>query len=296
MASWTDKDLLEMNAKYAAEDVAFHVRPLRAAIEILGGSFSLDLLSNPEVSTIGEAFMRLIPEVDYTWPKLGIGLAASGDRVRLVRVPVMYGKVTIVPHEMIDFGDWQQWEAWCMHDPAIVAMSCFAVADMFDLACGYSDLRGKSQIAENYWTLTLSNLETVAKTLSNNFLVPAVTQNVCMTAELSLKAALLFLGVEEKTLASRKFGHNVDRLAELLAEKVPHRDDLLVGEIVQRLPKYVDSRYSVTHRTRLELIKLGLGVQFVAASSMRRLTDRDLALQMEENDGWPSARKNYFDS
>ena len=103
----------------------------------------------------------------------------------------------------------------------------------------------------------LSNLETVANTLSDNFSAPAVTQAVCMTAELSLKAASLLLGEEGKTLASREYGHKVDRFAELLAEKVPHRDDLLVGEIVRRLPDYVGSRYSATHLRRLELIELG---------------------------------------
>ena len=295
MASWTDNDLLELDGKYAAEGMAFHAQPLRAAMEILGESFSLRLLPNPEVSTIVEAYARLFPEVDNTWPGMGTGLAASVDRVRKVRVSVVYGRMRFAPHEALGFNDAKQWQGWCRHDRAVAAKSCFAAADIFDLTYGFDDLRGRSQVADNHWTLALLNLETVANTHSANFSAPAVTQAVCMTAELSLNAALLFLGEEVKTLAGRECGHKVDRLAELLAEKVPHRDDLLVGEIVRRLPDYVGSRYSVTQLSRLELIDLGLGVQFVAASSIRRLTDRDVALQMEDAN-WPGAKQKCFES
>jgi len=295
MASWTDNDLLELDEKYAADGIAFHARPLRAAMEILGRSFSLGPLPNPEVRSIAEAYGRLFPEADNTWPGMGIGLAASVDRVRKVRVSVAYGSKRFAPHEALGFNDAQQWKRWCRRDCTVAAKSCFAAADIFDLTYGFDDLRGRSQVADEHWTLTLSNLETVANTLSDNFSAPSVTQAVCMTAELSLKAALLFLGEEKETLASPKYGHKVDRLAELLAEKVPHRDDLLIGEIVRRLPDYVGSRYSVTHLRRMELIELGLGVQFVAASSIRRLTGRDVALQMENAD-WPGARQKYLGS
>ena len=295
MASWTDNDLLELDERYAAAGIAFHARPLRAAMEILGRSFSLGLLPNPEVSSIVEAYARLFPDIDNTWPGIGTGLAASVDRVRKVRVSVVYGNMRFAPHEEFGFNDAQEWKGWCRYDRAVAAKSCFAAADIFDLTYGFHDLRGRSQVADDHWTLTLSNLETVANTLSDSFSAPAVTQAVCMTAELSLKAALLFLGEDGKILASQEYGHKVDRLAELLAEKVPHRDDPLVGEIVRRLPDYVESRYSVTHLRRIELIELGLGVQFVAASSIRRLTDQDVASQMEDAD-WPGARQKYLGS
>ena len=35
MGTWTDDDLLELDAKYAAEGIAFHARPLRAAMDVL---------------------------------------------------------------------------------------------------------------------------------------------------------------------------------------------------------------------------------------------------------------------
>ena len=295
MATWTDDDLLALDAKYAVEGMAFHARPLRAAMDILGANFLLGPDPDPEASSIAEAYARLFPEVNRTWPGMGTGLAASVDRIRKVRVPVVYGSMRFAPYEALGFSDARQWEGWCRNDRAVAAKSCFAAADIFDLTYGFDDLRGRSRVADDHWTLALSNLETVANTLGENFSAPAVTQAVCMTAELSLKAALLYLGEEARTLAGRKYGHKVDRLAEFLAEKVPHRDDPLVGKIVRRLPDYVGSRYSVTDLGRLELVELGLGVQFVAASSVRRLTDRDIALRMEDAD-WPGARQKYFDS
>ena len=121
MASWTDNDLLELDGKYAAEGMAFHAQPLRAAMEILGESFSLRLLPNPEVSTIVEAYARLFPEVDNTWPGMGTGLAASVDRVRKVRVSVVYGRMRFAPHEALGFNDAKQWQGWCRHDRAVAA-------------------------------------------------------------------------------------------------------------------------------------------------------------------------------
>ena len=294
MRAWTDDDLLELDAKYAAEGRAFHARPLRAAVDILGANFLLGGVGDHEASSIVEAYTRLFPEVDHTWPGMGTGLVASEDRVRKVRVPVVFGSKRFLPYEALCFSDARQWEGWCRHDRAIAAKSCFAAADMFDLTYGFDELHGGSRVADDHWMLALSSLETVAITLDANFSAPAVTQALCMTAELSLKAALLYLGEKQKTLASRNYGHKVDRLAEFLADKKPHRDDPLVGKIVRRLPDYIGSRYSVTDLRRIELVELGLGVQFVAASSVRRLTDRDVALRMEDAD-WPGARQKYFD-
>jgi len=44
---------------------------------------------------------------------------------------------------------------------------------------------------------------------------------------------------------------------------------------------------------RLQVVRLALGVQFIAASSLRRIASADLALQME-TDEWPGPRQPFL--
>lgn len=107
-----------------------------------------------------------------------------------------------------------------------------------------------------------------------------------MTAELAMKACAAHLGVGAPEL--KELGHRHARLAARLAALKPHRDGTLVSTVA-RLPSYVGSRYQAAGMTRLDVVHLALGVQFVAASTVRRLTDRDLALEMERG-SWPGPR------
>lgn len=292
MANWTDEDILALDRRFAMEGVAFHARPLHAAMELLQGGFSLGLGPNPDVDRIQEAYQRLVPEVDTVWPGMGNGVAASIDRVRPITVAVVFGSAAIEVHDALGFSTKEEWWDWCRKDRNISGQSCFSFADVYDLAYGADDLRGTSIDADQHWKMVLSNLESAATTLTQNYATPAITQQICMIAELSMKAALLYVGTEAKLLRSRKVGHDHRVLARMLAEAQPHRDDELIALVVEQLPAYVASRYEETDKTRLQLINLLLGVQFIAASAARRFSQRDLAISMEV-DEYPGPRTRY---
>lgn len=40
MIEFTDNDILGLDARFAQEDIPFHARPFRAAMEILGNQFT----------------------------------------------------------------------------------------------------------------------------------------------------------------------------------------------------------------------------------------------------------------
>ena len=290
--SWTDSDLLRLDREYAWKGIPFHLRQIRAVVDILG-HISFGGRSDPAADAICEAYERLVPETGKGLPPVGVGLAASVDRVCKVHVPLALGtSYRFVPEEALGIDTDEEWSRWCRGDSSIGARSYLAVADAVDFAYGLDDLRGRSDPAIRFWTKARSHLAEIAEILSGTEAGPTVTQAIFMTAELSLKAVLLFLGETESRLARRDIGHSVVRLAELVAARRPHRDDPLVGEVAESLPDYVNSRYSVTKLTRLDLVQLALGVQFVAASSVRRVGERDLALQMESSD-WPGTRGSY---
>jgi len=104
---------------------------------------------------------------------------------------------------------------------------------------------------------------------------------------LSLKGALTYLGEKYDRI------HHLSVLATSLARSRPHRDDVLIFDVIKRFPDYVDSRYKAKGLTRFDVVRLALAAQFIAASSVRRLSPVDLAQAME-GDSWPGKRQPFL--
>jgi HEPN domain-containing protein len=293
MATWTDNDLLALDAKYAAGGVAHHARPLRAAIEILGGGdLIMAILPNPETTKIVERYRELVPEVSSTWPGLGIGVAASVDQARKVTVPVPFGTNNIEVWEALGFNSKVEWWKWCREDSGIAAETAFAAADMNDFAHGLNEIeQSHNTAALTLWAMARSNLEDAANTLPATFSVDSVIQPICMIVELSLKALLVWNGADPDSFKGPK-GHDLTSLANRVANDSPHRDDLLAMDLIASLPSYVASRYSPAGLNRLKVVRLALGAQFILASTLRRVTSTDLAVEFESG-GWPAPRRPF---
>ncbi|PVE22712.1 hypothetical protein DC522_19405 [Microvirga sp. KLBC 81] len=293
MQTWTFETLRALDIKYAEEGLHLHQRPFRAALDILGISFSIGVGGNPEAQRIMAAYAEMIPEVRSSWPGVGIGLAAVVDQVRRVIVPiVMGGPQRLEVWRGLGFPTKEAWWKWCREDHDFAARTSFAFADLYDLTYGLDDLRGAAGPEFTLWKMAVSNLEDVANILPTGFSVDSVLQPICMTAELSLKGALIHNGADPSSFKG-KDGHNLLKLMDRLALEIPHRDDAAAREIVLRLPPYVQSRYSPIGLRRLQVVRLAVAVQFLAASTVRRFSHRDLASQMETG-GWPAPRRPFF--
>lgn len=295
MESISDERILELDEQYALAGVPFHARPLQAAVDILGGSFSLGIFSNPSVKLICKAYERLVPEVVYTWPGMGTGLIASVDRVKAVKVGVGYGMPKLTPHEMLGFPDHATWEVWCRNKQQIAARSMYAFADIFDLVYGIDDCEKLSPgrgpellgLAASHLAMATHSLEQTGTPWGSQL------QPIHLTAELSLKGALVQIGVEEKELSKREYGHNLAAIAEKLIAERPHSDDQQLLAVAEKMPGYVDNRYRGSKLSRLEVIDLALGAQFIAGSAVRRVSQRDIGSIFEVSD-WPGPRHKYF--
>jgi HEPN domain-containing protein len=295
MTNWAKDTLRALDLKYAEQGVHLHQRPFRAAVDILGPAFSMGVGGNPEVQKIMAAYAEMIPEVDANWPGMGIGLAAVVDQVRRVVVPVvMGGPGSIEVWQGLGFPDDKAWWLWCRENEDHSARTSFAFADLHDLTYGLDDMRGGSGAELTLWKMATSNLADAANNLPTAFSVDSVLQPICMTAELSIKAALVRNGANPTSFKG-KDGHDLKKLVDRLATETPHRDDALTRDVVAHLPPYVDSRYAPAGLTRLEVVGLAIGVQFLAASTVRRFSDRDIAAQMETG-GWPAPRRPFFAS
>jgi hypothetical protein len=279
MANWTKDDLYRLDLKYAEEGLYPHQRPLRAAMELLGGRFVMGVFGNPEVAEITKTYTELFPEVKSTWPGTGIGLAASVDQVRRLILPVVFGTVSLQPWQA-GFASTEEWWNWCRGQEAIASDVSFAFVDLLDLSNGISSVGHQNLDAEILWKMTQSNLGDVANALPAVFSMDTVIQSICMVAELALKAHLVWKGAAPNSFKGAA-GHDVINLATSMAQQSPHRDDPLVAKVVGKLPLYVASRYKPAGLSRLQVVRLALGVQFIAASTLRRISGVDFAAEME---------------
>ena len=294
MTTWTLDTLRALDLKYAKEGVHMHQRPFRAATQILGSEFSMGVGGNPEVQKIMAAYEAMIPEVNSSWPGMGIGLAAVVDQVRKVTAPVVFGQCTLEPWRALGFLDKKAWWIWCREDERIAAGTAFAFADLLDLTYGLDELKGSSGADLELWKMATSNLADAANNLPTTFSVDSVLQPICLVAELSMKAALVRGGGDPTSFGNRGGeGHDVKKLRARLAAETPHRDDPLISQIVARLPPYVGSRYKPAGLTRLDVVRLATGVQCIAASTVRRFSHRDFAGDSETG-GWPAPRPQMF--
>lgn len=253
-----------LDLKYAKAGVHMHQRPFRAATEILGSAFSMGAGGNPEVQKIMAACEAMIPEVNSSWPGMGVGLAAVVDQVRKVTVPVVYGECILEPWSALGFPSKEAWWTWCREDERTAANTAFAFSDLLDLtdSPGVDEFRGGSGGDLELWEMATSNLADAANNLPNTFSVDSVLQPICLVAELSMKAALVHNGADPTSFGNKGGeGHDLRKLSARLAAETPHRDDPLISEIIARMPPYVGSCYKPAGLTRLDVVRLATGVQ-----------------------------------
>ncbi len=288
------KEIWALDKKYAENGVPFHARPLRAAIELAGGDFSIGSsfvgASNLKSKMIMNTYKALVPEVEITWPGAGTGMVAVVDQVKKIVVPVVHGTCTIMAHQAFGFDDERAWWQWCRGDESIASATQYAFIDALDFSFGMESLKSSVLTPEMVlWHQAASNIEVVVDSLLNCYRTNSILQPVCMAAELSMKGSLRRLGVSEADLI-KKFGHNHLKLAEGLADLSPHHEDTQLMDAAKQFPDYVASRYADAGMTRLQIIDLALKSQFVAASSLRRVSGVDETVAMATS-SWPGPRK-----
>ncbi len=287
----TPKIIWELDKKYAEEGISFHARPFRAVMEIIGPSFSIGarVPHDPRIDWIERLYQELIPEVATTWPGEGTGIAASVDQVKKVIVPVVFGEGVITSEDALGFKSKEEWWRWCRADGAIAAESQYAFVDLMDFFFGMGSVDAKAHpAAYKLWQQAASNLEVIADSLVNCYRTNSILQPICMLAELSMKGALLKLGLTSEDLRL-KFGHKLVELARELSRLAPHHEDALFIDACASFPDYIKSRYDESALNRLQIVRLALKAQFVAASSLRRVSgiDETLAIYASE---WPGPR------
>lgn len=280
MVKWSEAELLALDKRFGIEGVSPHARPFRAAMEILKLTTGFSFRNNMEtIRAISADYSKIVPGQPTYSPGLGIGLVASGDAVHLVRVPIVFGQISLQVFQILGFQDKEEWYNWCRRDDEIVWNSIHTSADIWDIAHSIEKVSSSSPEFV-FWNNAREQIFAFAAILNSNVDTQSAVQPICIAAELSVKAALVQCGFTENRLKS-EVGHNIANGVTKLNSISAQPEDAELLRIAKAFPKYENTRYEIASLSRLELVKLGIAAQFICASSFRRFGYSNLASKFQ---------------
>jgi hypothetical protein len=267
------------------QDIPLYARPLRVAVAWMKEKrIYCDICAPELMEPLMKTYKQIYPTGDFSMPNLLVGGVGFRDRMYFARVYVAFGTIAFTPLECIDIPP-SELEVICKKDLHQVQRAIYSVADLWDFAYGVNDLRQQNSDADRLWTNARSALVSTARILKDGHDVDSSVQSACLTAELAMKGVLTFLGWTEPRL--RKLGHNLQDIAEAVISCRSLASDDRLKRACAAFPDYVKSRYNSHGLTRVQLIDLGMRSQFVAAEALRRVSERKIAIEIEEDQMTP---------
>ena len=271
--------------KLIAADVALHARPFCVVIEWMKEkNITGDILDKGIWEPVMRIYESLYPKGDFSIPSLMVGGVALRDVMYPVHINVGYGSFSIDPLKCIDISQ-SELEFIFQNYPEQGWRAFYGVCDLWDFGYGIDDLINMGSPAKELLCNARSSAVATPRILSGTD-PDAAVQTACLMAELSIKASLTHLGWTSDQL--KKLSHHLPKLAAELIKIKPARNDGRLFQACANFPNYVESRYTSHGMTRLELMELSMRALFVASEAIRRISQRNMANEMEERPDCPS--------
>jgi hypothetical protein len=286
------KFVIEVDSELIQKQVEPFKRPHHAyliiAEQLNPGSSSI-LEHDPLFSAVNQIYGELYRPSDLWMPPMHVGAFMFRDVFFPLRIPIIYGQPMINPADfLVDVPDTQK--RWLFDDQQISLTYFDQVIDLLDFVYGLDDLRKRRTLPAKtveWWYLAKQQIEAAAATALGSFSKYAIVQNCCIATELLLKGALMAKGVDENTLKKKEYGHNLENLANKIADQVPGLDRATMILVVQKLPNYVKSRYEAENFSRLDLGNFLMNTQFISGEVLRQFSKRnfraDFSVEPGEN-------------
>lgn len=274
------------DTKLIGEGVNLHARPFHVAMAWMGErKISGNLLDDEIWKPLMQIYQRLYPDGNFSAPALLVGGVALRDRMYPARVPIGYGKINFDPLKCIDVTR-EELALIFRHYPEQGWRAFYGVCDLWDFGYGVDDLIKTGSPASDLLNNARSSIAATQRILSVDIDIDAATQTTCLSAELSMKAALKHLGCADPQL--KKLSHRLPDLAKALIDVRPSSTDDRLRTACNKFPDYVETRYASHGLTRVQLMDLAMRAQFVAADAIRRVSDRDMGGDMEARSDCPT--------
>lgn len=225
---------------------------------------------SPFVSRIIDLHSSLYRPADLAIGGLHGGVFMFRDIFSRIYIPIGFGTVRIEPLTLTDLSPMQI--NWLRSRPKDFDIFLDQFIDIFDFAGGLATMgnyKRPPKVALDIFRLSAFQLQAAAATLCVAFDFEGAVQSAIIGAELALKAGLAASGADEA--ARRRHSHDLTSAATALGEAYPNFDLARILSTVQRLPAYVDNRYSPIQPSRLETGHIVMGAQYIAGEVMRQV-------------------------
>lgn len=273
------KLVMEIDDVLIKEGYEPYQRPLNACSRIadkLGISFSIGSKSDEFVEAVHFIYESLYRKEDFYMPPMHIGTLMFRDVFLPLKIPVIYGQVTVDPIRSLD-GVSKNTVTWIyMRDDTAYTLADQWI-DLFDFVYGLDDvskLESQPASAIEFWQLAKQQLEGAAATLLGSIDKYTVIQNSIIAMELLLKGALLARGEAEGSL--KQYSHKMADIVDRACELMPDADHARLKFVVARTPPLVERRYQAKKYKRTEIGQIMMDAQFVAGEVLRQFSDRDM--------------------
>ncbi|MCA0373875.1 MAG: hypothetical protein LCH83_13615 [Proteobacteria bacterium] len=282
----TREFIIQKDTELMKLGISLHARPFHvnlAWMEYAG--INGNVVDEERRKIIENVYDEIYPPKSTNMPPLFTGGAAIRDNVYLVEVPIIFGSVHIEPIKQIQIEP-AELEKIYKNFPEDFWNALYQSADALDFGYSIDDLTKAND--NDFLRNAATNLTAAFRTLLGKRDIDAALQSACLTIELAGKGILKEEKYSNEQL--KAMGHNLVRITKEVIKIKPSKDDNEVLNVVAKLPNYVQSRYSKTNMTKLELVNTAVNVQFAAASLLRRFTGRNLASDIAASTDTP-ARK-----
>ena len=283
----TLEDIKRYDKIFRQEGLELPSRPMAAGLRWLKES-NISFFDFPGLDNLMDRalklYQNLYPNRNFNEYGLFHGGVAFRGEVYKATVDVAYGNCAVQPLKSIDISD-DELDLIFREYPTDFWEGYYSVGDLWDFAYGVDDLRGRVQNTDDSWLQARSQLAATYRTLDANTDLESAIQSICMTAELSMKG-VLYTQKMSKTKV-RKLSHDLSSLASEVNNCTTSSNPGRLEMVANQFPPYVKSRYKPSGLNKDELLKLAMQSQFVAGECLRRVSDRDMAFQMENDTSIP---------
>jgi HEPN domain-containing protein len=294
------KLVIEVDEELIQKGIEPYQRPLSAYLVILQQrlkiSSSVMWDEDPLFKFVEQIYKKLYRFTDLVMPPMHLGAFMFRDVFFPLRIPHIFGSPGINPVDFLDIPERQK--QWLFDDQQAGLTFFDQVIDLMDFVYGLDDIEKRGNLPNKtveLWYLGKGQLEASAATLLGSFNKYVVIQNCCLATELLLKGALIAKDVDEKTLKSNSYGHNLKKLVEKIAEKLPGMNTETLAFVVERLPHYVNTRYEAQNFSRLQLGEFLMNTQFVSGEILRQFSNRNCRKDFTAmpNGGWNLTNRTF---
>lgn len=277
------KQFLAIDEQLADDGVPGLERSFRAA-KIWGAQSGDMMTALMQEGWFRDRYRELHPSVPYDGDAF-LTLCVSARSISyFLKPPMGYGRVAIKPLDHIEITEAEVERLWATHPDAFWEMT-FQGFDGIDIFMAQVNYHSHAEVIENMLVTAINQLTASARQLVAGEIDLSIPQGLAMACELVGKSVLLKEGYTQSDVKS--IGHDLQRLADAVTEKLPSPLDAEVQMVAASLPKYVSVRYDAPALNMTQAQDIYRRALFLIADFLRRTNHDQLYWKMVGDDTVP---------